>query len=77
MDHNQAILDFWRVAEKSEPKPVNPILSKKKQTAEHMALTIGKPMVVVDMGNGAYEIYPKSVAVKCGREWEYDTEGQA
>ena len=75
MDDSQAIADFWRVAEKNEPKPENTILSKKKQTADDMALRDNKPMVVVNMGNGAYEIYPKSVAVKWGREWEYDTEG--
>ena len=42
----------------------NPILSKKKQIADEMALRDGKTYVVVNMGNGAYEIYPKSVAVK-------------
>lgn len=70
---DQAILDFWRVAERSDPRPTNPILSKKKQTADEMAFKYGYPMVVVDLGNEAYEIYPKSVAVKWDRKWVYGT----
>lgn len=66
---DQAVLDFFH-----EPKPSNPMLSKKKQTANDMALRDGKPMVVVNMGNGAYEIYPKSVAVQWKKKWVYDTE---
>lgn len=67
---DQSVLDFFH-----EPIAINPMFSKKKQTANDMALRDGKPMVVVNMGNGAYEIYPKSVAIKWEKEWVYDTEG--
>lgn len=71
---DQSILDFYQEPECNGMMPVKQVPNKKIETAHKMALDNGKPMVVVDMGNGAYEIYPKSVAVKWEKEWEYDTE---
>lgn len=69
----QAILDFYRVTAFHEPKPADLMLSKKKEAANSMALRDGKPYVVISIGHGAYEIYPKSVAEKWERKWVYES----
>lgn len=74
---DQAVLDFLRVAEYVEKKLLsNSMLSKKKQTADEMALKFGYSMVVVGMKNGSYEIYPKSVAIQSKRMYLYETDGK-
>jgi hypothetical protein len=66
--NDQPVLELFH-----EPKPYNPILSKKKKTANDMALRDNKPMVVVSMGHGSYEIYPKSIAEKWEKPWVYES----
>ena len=74
MNDQQAILDFYRVADKSN-KPSK--LEYWSERARILASKLGYPVVVINMRNGAYELYPKSIADKWGREWDYCTDGEA
>jgi len=74
MNDQQAILDFQRLADKvTAPSK----LEYWSERARILASKLGYPVVVVNMRNGAYELYPKSIATKWGREWDYCTDGEA
>jgi hypothetical protein len=71
MNDQQAILDFQRLADKVTAPSKLEYWSGK---ADELAIKSGKPMVVVHSGE-FWQVWNKSVCSKCGRDWEYCTDG--
>ncbi|MDF2573043.1 MAG: hypothetical protein K0R55_4647 [Sporomusa sp.] len=61
---DQAVLDFYRVAEQAESKHnTNADLEYWQQQADNLALSQHKPMAVVNMG-GVYQVWPATIVNK-------------
>lgn len=45
-----------------------------KHRADSLAQSTGKPMVVIEHSDGHCQIWNKSVADRCGAEYDYETE---
>jgi len=73
MNYNQAVLDFYRVAEVGMKPVTSTDLDYWQRQADNLALSQNKSMAVVNMG-GVYQVWPKSIVSK-NYEIKYETEG--
>lgn len=68
---SKCIDDYMRLADRLEQKPVDHNLSRAKETASDWSVTKCIDYVVVK--NGGWQVWAKSIADKCGREYVYST----
>jgi hypothetical protein len=65
------IKNYMRLANRLEKNPVDHNLSRVKETADDWSILKGIDYVVVK--NGGWQVWAKSIADKCSREYVYST----
>ena len=71
--HSKEVNDYINLAEKTSELPKDKLTAKQEYwrgQADQLALKANKPMVVVNNG-GSCQVWNKSVADKCGAEYDY------